>query len=77
MVIQMRSTSDLTDRDRQEYQRQYRAANKERLKEQKRQYRAANAERLRAYNIQWEKDNPEKAREKRQRYRAKPDLRWR
>ena len=52
------------------YQRQRRAANPERVREQHRQYRAANPERVREQARRWYAANPERIRERGRQWRA-------
>ncbi len=53
-----------------EYYKQWRKANRERIKEQQKLYREANREKIMKKQKQWNEANPEKNREKARRYKA-------
>ena len=53
------------------YDRQYREANPDRVRESNRQYREAHREELAAYSCQWRKANPDKHYEAQRRRRAR------
>ena len=54
--------------DRKEYYQQYAKANKENIKENKKQYREANKEKLKEYHQQYAKANKEKIKENQKQY---------
>lgn len=63
-------TNTDTTANRAEYERQWRAANPERIREYKRRYDAANADRIREYHRQYYQANLERERERARQWRA-------
>ncbi len=53
---------------RREYQRQYRAKNKEKINAQKREWHAKNADKVREQKRKWNRENPDKQREYKERH---------